>query len=561
MESYSLYMRSLYKVKAQEPYSSSDQWPPSERKKIFRLAMIETDQLRMLSTQDKYLRQKTIVGKVDDVVDRSVKKIELEDIFRGTVGKPRKVLIEGATGCGKSTLSLHVCLLWSEDKLFQEYKLVVLVRLRDPAVQIAGSIVELLPCRDKAMAKDVEKSIGACDGDGVLFIFDGWDELPQSAPGHSVILSVINRTQLHKCSLIVTSCPTSSANLHPLVSSRIEILGFTRNELRRFFAECLHNNMTKVDILLRKIRNSPAVEGCCYLPVNATIVVHLYKCEENLHFASQYSIFSSLVRNCIIRHLRKNRVDDKVHAITSLDNLPELVDGPFKELCELAYDGIIKDKVTFDVKFSSSFSTLGLLQGVECFAGYGISRSFNFIHLSIQELLAAFHIATRFKAKKQVSVFKALFGQAHFHSVFGFFAAKTRLQTPGINDVIMKIVGKCTVEDHTREDRVQLLSLLRCLFEAQDPTLCQLVVDQRVKHVLSFNNFIRYIRGNLPEHISELNFTNTSLNPLDCLSVGYFLVSIRTVLDVNLCFCSIGHEGCKGLFRGNGQVYRIRKLL
>ena len=560
VESYSLYMRSLYKAKGQKPFASPDQWPPTVTMKVFRLAMIEAEQLRMESTQDEFLRQKTITAKVDKVVEHNCKTIELTEIFRGTVGKPKIVIIEGPPGCGKSTLSLHICLLWSEDKLFQEYKLVILVRLRDPAVQYARSIMDILPYQNKTVAQDVEKSIGASDGDGVLFILDGWDELPKTAPGHSVILSLIDRTQLHKCSIVISSRPTSSAILHPLVSSRIQIIGFTKSELRRFFTECLQDDIAKVDTLLRIITENPAVEGCCYLPVNASVVVHLFKCEQNLHFASQYSIFSALVRNCIIRHLRKNRLDDKVPALTSLENLPELVDGPFKDLCELAFDGIVQDKVTFDVKLSSSFSTLGLLQGVESFAGCGVSHSYNFIHLSIQEMLAAFHIVTQFKAKKQVSVFKDLFGQARFHSVFGFFAAKTRLQTPGISDVIMKIVGKCTVEDCTREDKVQLLSLLRCLFEAQDPTLCQLVVDQRVKHVLSFNNFIRYIKGNLPEHISELIFFGTSLNPMDCLSIGYFLASIRTTFDVHLYECSIGPEGCKGLFRGNGQVYHIRNL-
>ena len=161
-------------------------------------------------------------------------------------------------------------------------------------------------------------------------------------------------TQLHKSSIIITSRPTSSATLHPLVSTRIEILGFTKDELQRYFTDCLQDNTVAVETLLRKIKENPAVEGSCYLPLNASIIVHLFKCEENLLLATQYSIFSALIRNCIFRHLKKNELHKKIPALVSLDELPELVDGPFQRLCELAYKGVMEDKVTFDIHLGLS---------------------------------------------------------------------------------------------------------------------------------------------------------------------------------------------------------------
>ena len=531
--------------------------------KVFHLALVKTKKLRTQNVQEEFLRQKTITEKVDNILEKAVEKIKLKDIFQGTEldDKPKKVLLEGAPGCGKSTLSLQLCYLWSKGELFQEYKLVILVRLRDPAVQNAKSLMDLLPYQDKTMAQDVEKLIRDNNGNGVLLVLDGWDEIPQSAPGHALILSLIDRTQLHESSIIITSRPTSSANLHPLISSRIEILGFTKEELRRYFSDCLKHNAVAVETLLKKISENPAVEGSCYLPMNASVIVHLFNCEESLdHFSTQYSIFSALIRNLIIRHLRKNGLHEKVPPLKSLEELPEVIHGPFNDLCELAYNGVMEDRVTFDIDFTSSFNTLGLLQGVESFAGCGISHSYNFLHLSIQELLAAFHIATRFKPSKQTSQFKKLLDQPRFNAVFGFYAAKTRLQTPGINDVVMKIVGKCTVEYPELEHKAQLISLFRCLFEAQDPSLCQLVVEQRVKHTLSFKNFFQYITGSLPDHISKVDLSWTSLNPMDCLAIGYFLMSIRSDLDVDLCYCRIGDEECKVLFRAKGRDYHIREL-
>ncbi|MGJ8945956.1 NACHT domain-containing protein, partial [Salmonella enterica subsp. enterica serovar Kentucky] len=77
-----------------------------------------------------------ITGKIDDILRKKV-PVELENIFKETKGQHRKILIEGAPGCGKSTLSQHICHQWAEGKLFQEYKQVILVQLREQVVQTA----------------------------------------------------------------------------------------------------------------------------------------------------------------------------------------------------------------------------------------------------------------------------------------------------------------------------------------------------------------------------------------------------------------------------------------
>ena len=191
LNNYAKYLTSLYKAKTQA-CSSDDQWPPIVTHKVFRLAMIKTEeQVRRRNIEDDLIRQKTIVGKVDDVLKRKV-EIDLKDVLKG---QQRKVLMEGAPGCGKSTLSLHICHQWTNGQLFQEYKLVILVRLRESTIQNAKTIADLLPRQGETMGQDVEKEIEAINGRDVLFVLDGWDELPQSAQGHSIILSLIKSTR------------------------------------------------------------------------------------------------------------------------------------------------------------------------------------------------------------------------------------------------------------------------------------------------------------------------------------------------------------------------------
>ena len=123
-------------------------------------------------------------------------------------------------------------------------------------------------------------------------------------------------------------------------------------------------------------------------------------------------------------------------SIKSLDQLPEVAKKPFSVLCQLTYDGVMEGKIPPDV------NTLSLLQGVECFIGREKAVSHNFIHLSIQEFLAAWYIATQLPASEQVSKFNELFHTSRFSAIFQYYSAITKLKTPGIKDVVINVIKK-----------------------------------------------------------------------------------------------------------------------
>ena len=192
--------------------------------------MIRKEEIQRGRIEDDFIRL-TITGKVDDILHKKT-PVNLENIFSGCDRKKKLVLVEGAPGSGKSTLTLHICQEWAEGKLFREYDIVVLVRLRDPLIGKAKTVADLLPCVDKAMANEAEAAIKAQYGAGVLWVLDGWDELPSKLPSDSIFNKLIQprmfqESPLVKSSVIITSRPSSSSELHPLVSSRVEVLGFT----------------------------------------------------------------------------------------------------------------------------------------------------------------------------------------------------------------------------------------------------------------------------------------------------------------------------------------------
>jgi hypothetical protein len=97
------------------------------------------------------------------------------------------------------------------------------------------------------------------------------------------------------------------------------------------------------------------------------------------------------------------------------------------------------------------------------------------------------------------------------------------LKSPGIRQVIARIIKA--------KSKPLLVSLLRCLHEAQDPDLC-LYVAERLEYRLEY----------------RLDLSETSLSPVDYLSVSYFLSSLTgKEFTVYLRRCYIGDLGAKCL--------------
>ncbi len=169
-------------------------------------------------------------------------------------------------------------------------------------------------------------------------------------------------------------------------------------------------------------------------------------------------------------------------------------------MCTLAYEGSMVNKVTFSVRdlrsygLSAELNVLDLMQVVQSFASRKSTLS-HFLHLSVQELLTALHIS-KLPPAEQVRIFNKMFDYPRFTAVFRFYAAFTKLQTEGIRDVIARF---------TSVEQERFLNLMHCLYEADDISLCCFVASQLK---------------------SGLSFSDATLSPLDCLSMGYFLSCI-----------------------------------
>ena len=265
----------------------------------------------------------------------------------------------------------------------------------------------------------------------MLFIFDGWDEFPSQLQNNSLVSTIIqqpHKLSLHQSTVLITSRPVSSGNLLKIADRRVEILGFTQHQIREYIEKALDGNSTHIQKLVQHLEEHPVIEGYCYVPLHVAILVHIFLTMKGALPTTLHDLFCNLVLCCIARELETR--ESERFASCSLDDLPDELKCKLGNLSLLAYEGVMQDKVVFyekDMKLvllPANLQSLGLLQVVEGLTLLSKSLSYNFLHLSVQELLAAYHIS-HMDSNEQLHVFKRMFGSSRFQAVLHYYTCQS----------------------------------------------------------------------------------------------------------------------------------------
>ena len=532
---YADYLKGRYRTT--RPHVLSHQMLPPPTRTVFNLALIQKQRLEFGPNEELVrLLQR---GQVKEAAE-SHTEIELSNLMRADDEERKVILIEGAPGSGKSTLAWHICQQWEKGDLFIEYEVVVFVQLRDLELQSATSVADILPVEGADMAPDIAALLTRSGrwGRGVLLVLDGWDELQPDCPLHSLLMQLIanpTRLNMHFSSLIITSRPVTSGELQCYASSRVEVLGFKPEEVQEFFRACFGRDHQLYTSFVTQLRERPVVYVSCFLPLNSVIVYLTFlACNYSLPH-TLHGVFEKLVLSCIVRHAAdRGEAKDRITA-SCLSDLPPGFDAALSAVSSLAFHGIWVNKVVFSERDLKVFnlstdlsSTISLVQVVESFAMCEHGKSYNFFHLQIQELLAAFHIS-KLEEDEQVRIFKDLFGQPRFAAVFQFYAAFTKLQAEGMRAVLVDIM----------KIKVYRSALIQCVYEAQDPTLCQFVGDT-----------LRATKSHCPEE--SLFFLSSRSSPLYIIALGYFLC--------HYCY-SCSEELCISVYNAANTTLLVKEFL
>ena len=449
-----------------QPIVATD-WPPRIGKDFFgRLALVEKQICMDFSTDVAKSAWHMLRGQIDKIYKLTeTKMISIEDLLQPTDSfLSLRIVIDGPPGIGKTTLCRKLLNMWSNGTLaHQQYDLVLYCPLRNSKIAEATTLANLFE-KKRYEGDTVVKWFEKRNGEGLLIIFDGWDELSEKDRKSSLAARIIYRKELDECSVIVTSRSYASSSLLelPNLSRHVQVIGFSEEEISTVIIQTIQKD-TKVaqDILkylqckeksgndseskngdevqlpvdkdsqlavklVRDLEVRNDVRSLCYMPLVCSMVILVYRKEGGHLPTTLTQLYENFILQTIRRHVKKHDIDP--HTLGSLSLLPSQFAKPLQELCQLAYTSLADTKMTFSSYQVQSLSEavkeeyLGLLTA---FIEYDEVK-YQFLHLSIQEFLAAWWIAKH--AQKTEKVFKDHFDDDHFRMCLRFVAGLTHLE-------------------------------------------------------------------------------------------------------------------------------------
>ena len=523
------YLRKRYRSMSPTPHET-EIW--FARCRYIKLALLEGEALK--TQHDNEYFDIVLKGHIELAMEKGKKvPLELKDIFsKCTTPKDgRKLLVlEGPPGIGKSTLVLHICHNWEKKKLFSEFKWVIRVPLRDEAIQNASCLADIIPARSQEEARAIAKVIIDSLGSEGLLLFDGWDEHSHRKTFLAELVENPDMFGLDHCTIVVTTRPVAADKLRRLATSRIEIMGFGNEEREEFFREALAGYEKKLEELLEHLKKHPLISGSAYVPLVAAFLVDIVRTPGMSLPVTLHGMYVEIILCNVLRETTKSspELGICIDNIDTLDNLTESypsIRNLFTGLCKLAYRGVQENRVIFydkDLEKAElrgvESTKLGLVHAVKQCTSRRIkqSNSYSFIHLTMQETLAAYY-TSKMPEEEQVKTFQNMLGNPRLANVLHMYAGFSKLRSKSVREVVASLVKES-------ENKTILVSILNSLYEAHDASLCL------------------YISGLLE---GNLNLNDTSLSHGDCISIGYFLCCVLTAsstegFEVSLRRCSLG---------------------
>uniref|UniRef100_A0AAZ1XW89 B30.2/SPRY domain-containing protein n=1 Tax=Oreochromis aureus TaxID=47969 RepID=A0AAZ1XW89_OREAU len=354
--------------------------------------------------------------------DRPETTIRQEDIFKASPGRDepiRTVLTKGVAGIGKTVLTQKYTLDWAEDKANQDIQFIFPFTFRELNVlkEEKFSLVELV---HRFFTETKEAGICSFEDFQVVFIFDGLDECrlpldfhkttiltdPRKSTSVDVLLiNLIRGKLLPSAHLWITTRPAAANQIPPkCVGMVTEVRGFTDPQKEEYFRKRFMDE-EQASRIISHIKTSRSLHIMCHIPVfcwiTATVLEDVLETKEGGQLPKT---LTEMYIHFLVVQAKVKKVKYDGGAETDPHWSPESR-KMMESLGKLAFDQLQKGNLIFyesdltecgiDIRAASVYSGV-FTQIFKEERGLYQDKVFCFIHLSVQEFLAALHVHLTF---------------------------------------------------------------------------------------------------------------------------------------------------------------------
>nr|WPK86720.1 NLRC3-like protein 135 [Sebastes schlegelii] len=383
--------------------------------RIYTELYITEGQSEEVNTQHE-VRQLETASKKKTLHDAPIKCHDIFKALPDQQGHIRVVLTNGVAGVGKTFSVQKFTLDWAEGLENQNVSLVVLLSFRELNLirDEQYSLLKLLHVFHPTLQKVTAEKLAVCK---VLFIFDGLDEsrlsldfknnevvsdVTQKSSVNVLLTNLIQGNLLPSALVWITSRPAASNQIPPACVDRVtEVRGFTDAQEEEYFRRRVSDEELSSRIISH-IKTSRSLHIMCLIPVfcriTATVLDHMLTTDQRGELpktlTDMYSHF------LLVQTKRKKQKYAEGHE-TSPQKLTEADREVLLKLGRLAFEHLEKEDIMFyqedlercglDVTEASVYSGVC----TEIFKRESVifqKTVYSFVHLSIQEFLAAVYM-------------------------------------------------------------------------------------------------------------------------------------------------------------------------
>uniref|UniRef100_A0A665TEB3 B30.2/SPRY domain-containing protein n=1 Tax=Echeneis naucrates TaxID=173247 RepID=A0A665TEB3_ECHNA len=354
--------------------------------------------------------------------DRAETSIRQEDIFKPPPRRDqpiRTVMTKGVAGIGKTILTQKFTLDWAEDKANQDIEFTFPFTFRELNVlkEKKFSLVELV---HHFFTETKEAGMCSFDHFQVVFIFDGLDECrlpldfhntevltdPTESTSVDVLLTNLIRGKLlPSARLWITTRPAAANQIPPqCVDMVTEVRGFNDPQKEEYFRKRFRHE-EQASRIISHIKTSRSLHIMCHIPVfcwiTATVLEEVLKTREGGELPK--TLTEMYIHFLVVQSkLKKVKYDGGAESDPHWS--PE-TRKMIESLGKVAFEQLQKGNLIFyesdltecgiDIRAASVYSGV-LTQIFKEETGLYQDKVFCFVHLSVQEFLAALHVHLTF---------------------------------------------------------------------------------------------------------------------------------------------------------------------